>query len=149
MSPVHSIVKRKVTVFLQYFCHNVLHSRCCGGHCSLLPLFCTKELVDFLLSRANWVQAMVLIHAHCSNKRCACSNKRIIYKKKKIGSFIFSRNCSNNRFALYTDALLTGFHCIAFDKSFYNGDVAVEIFLYITFLIYKKSLHSKVMHNQA
>jgi len=26
-----------------------LHSSCCGGHCSLLPLFSTKELVDFLL----------------------------------------------------------------------------------------------------
>ena len=49
VSTVHSIVKIKVTVFLQYFCHNVLHSSCCGGHCSLLPLFSTKELVDFVL----------------------------------------------------------------------------------------------------
>ena len=39
--------KRKVTVFLQYFCHNVLHSRCCGEHCSLLSLFSTKERIDF------------------------------------------------------------------------------------------------------
>jgi len=40
VSTAHSIVKRKVTVFLQYFCHGVLHSSCCGGHCSftLAPL---------------------------------------------------------------------------------------------------------------
>ena len=49
VSTVHSTVKRKVTVFLQHFCHNVLHSSCCGGHHSLLPLFSTKELVNFLL----------------------------------------------------------------------------------------------------
>jgi len=42
-------VNRKVTVFLQYFCHTVLHSSCCGGYCSLLPLFSTKELINFLL----------------------------------------------------------------------------------------------------
>ena len=47
VSTVHSIVKRKVTALLQYFCHNVSHSSCCGGHCSLLTLFSTKELVDF------------------------------------------------------------------------------------------------------
>jgi len=46
---VHSIVKRNVTVFLQYFCHSVLHSSCCGGHYSLLALFSTKELVDLWL----------------------------------------------------------------------------------------------------
>jgi len=40
VSTVHSIVKKKVTVVLQYFCHSVLHSSCCGGHCSftLAPL---------------------------------------------------------------------------------------------------------------
>jgi len=79
VTTVHSIVKRKLTLFLQYFCHNVLHSSCCGGHYPLLPLFSTKELVDFLLfyiifgclvnflhfmdfSRANCVQAMVLLY---------------------------------------------------------------------------------------
>jgi len=41
-------VERKVTVFLQYFFHNALHSSCCGGHCSLLPLFSTKEHVQLL-----------------------------------------------------------------------------------------------------
>ena len=62
MSTVHSIVKRKVTVFLQYFA-----IMCCTVavvvdtfHSCLL--FSANELVDFLLSRANCVQAMVLLH---------------------------------------------------------------------------------------
>ena len=109
--------KRKLTVFLQYFCHNVLHSSCCGGHCSLLPLFSTIELVDFwffyfiFCCLVNFLHFMIS-HAltackpwccytsNCSHKRCACSNKRIIYKRKKIGLFFFSWNCSNKRFAL-------------------------------------------------
>jgi len=37
--------------------------------------------------------------SNCSNKRCACSKRRI-YKRKKTGSFFRSRNCSNKRFAL-------------------------------------------------
>jgi len=37
---------------------------------------------------------------------------------------------------------------IAFDKYFYNCDVVVEIFLYLTFLIHKNSLHSKSMQNE-
>jgi len=48
VSTAHSVVKRKVAVFLQYFCHNVLHSSCYGGDCSftLAPLQ-HKKLVDF------------------------------------------------------------------------------------------------------
>jgi len=38
--------------------------------------------------------------SNCSNKRCACSNKRIIYKRKKVRSFFFIWNCSNKRFDL-------------------------------------------------
>ena len=37
----------------------------------------------------------------------------------------------------------------AFDKCFYNCDVVAETSLYITFLMHEKSLHSKVMHNEA
>jgi len=103
VSTVHSIVKRKVTVYLQYFCHNVLHSSCCSGHRSLLPLFSTKELVDFLLF--HFIFALTACKpwccytSNCSNKRCACSNKRRIYEEKDRIIF-FSRNCSNKRFAL-------------------------------------------------
>ena len=97
VSTVHSIVKRKVTVFLQYFRHNVLHSSCCGGHCSLLPVFSTKELVDFFIVILHFAltacNPWCYYTSNCSNKRCACSNRRRIYKRKKIGSLFFSRNC--------------------------------------------------------
>jgi len=38
---------------------------------------------------------------------------------------------------------------IAFDKCVYSCDVVVEKSLYITFIIHKRSLHSKSMHNEA
>jgi len=125
VSTVHSSVKRNVTVILQHFCHNILRSSCCGGHCSLLTYFITKDLVAFWLfcfifccliklSMLQHDQAYTAVTtSNCSNKRCACSNKRRIYKRKKIG-FFFSRNYSNKRFALQTDAPLSGFHCTKF-----------------------------------
>jgi len=40
-------------------------------------------------------------------------------------------------------------YSVVFDKCFNNYDVVVKKSLYITFLIHEKSLHSKVMHNEA
>jgi len=101
---LHSIVKRKRTVFLQYFFHDVLYSGCCGGHCSLLPSSAQKNwsifdcftslLVAWSTFCSLWISHALTVckprccyTSNCSNKRCACSNSRIIYKSKKIGSF--------------------------------------------------------------
>ena len=101
---MHSIVKGKVTVFLQYFCHNVLHSSCCGGHCSLLPLFGTKEVVDFLLFYFIFgclVYSMITaarLTALISGVPALISEEFI--RGKRQDRFFFSRNCSSKRFAL-------------------------------------------------
>ena len=83
VSTVHSIVKRKVNVLLQYFCHDALHSNCCGGRCSLLPPSSTKELVDFLLF--YFIFALKAFKPWCcytSN----CSKKRKMFQRKNMGS---------------------------------------------------------------
>jgi len=82
-------------------------------------MYCTVAVVvDTVHSypssaQKNWSIFIVLLHfwllglqhdhccaSDCSNKRCACSNKQRIYKRKKTRLFFFSRKCSNKRFAL-------------------------------------------------
>ena len=83
VSTVRSIVKRKVTVVLQYFCHSVLRSSCCGWHCSFTfaPLQHKKNSLIFncftLFLRqlcashgaATRLTALISGVPACSNKR--------------------------------------------------------------------------------
>jgi len=104
VSTVHRIVKRKVTVFCNIFvimyCTVVVvvatvHScpSLAQKNWSIFDCF-TSFLVAWSTLYILWISHTLTAckpwccyTSNCSNKRCACSNKRRIYKKKKIGSF--------------------------------------------------------------
>jgi len=85
-----------------------------------------------------FISRKILLFLERFRKNCECHLAH---------SFLFINMFSNYTLLFHQSTMRITVY-IAFDKYFYNCDVVVEIFLYLTFLIHKNSLHSKSMQNE-